>query len=89
MQTFLNSFKLGQLNGIKAVAYDTRIKLFIHGDAAKKITEKLTELGAEIISAPQQFYVKSKEGPLYKEEIEKAKKWAISLKNKITQNTLQ
>lgn len=85
MQAFLASLKTGQLNKIKAAAFDTRIKLFIHGDAAKKINEKLIELGAEIIAEPQMFYVKGKEGPLFKEEIEKAKKWALLLINKLHQ----
>ncbi len=83
MQVFLASLNARQLKKIKAVAFDTRVKLFIHGDAAKKINEKLIELGAEIIAEPQMFYVKGKEGPLYKDEIGKAKKWAVLLKNKL------
>ncbi|MCO4275973.1 hypothetical protein NG701_16345 [Pseudarthrobacter sp. HLT3-5] len=32
--------------GIKAAAFDTRVRFFSHGDAAKKMTKLLTEGGA-------------------------------------------
>ncbi len=68
-----------QLRGIKAAAFDTRVRLFIHGDAARKLSEDLSAHGAEIISAPQPFYVKGTEGPLLSGEVEKAGFWARSL----------
>ncbi|MER2135460.1 MAG: flavodoxin domain-containing protein [Arthrobacter sp.] len=68
-----------QLRGIKAAAFDTRVRLFIHGDAARKLSDELSSRGAEIISAPQPFYVKGTEGPLLAGEIEKAEFWARSL----------
>lgn len=81
MGNFLSNLQNGQLKGIKAAAFDTRVKIFISGDAAKKISGKLKEAGADIISKPQLFYVKGSEGPLLDGEIEKAKQWAASLKN--------
>ncbi|PKP18018.1 MAG: flavodoxin [Bacteroidetes bacterium HGW-Bacteroidetes-21] len=74
-QLFLDSIKAGMLTGKKAATFDTRVKLFIHGDAAKKMAEKLKNAGAEIIIDPQPFYVKGKEGPLYDGEIDGVKSW--------------
>ena len=68
-----------QLRGIRAAAFDTRVRLFVHGDAAKKLTEELRHHGAEIVSAPQPFYVKGTEGPLLGGEVEKAQFWGRAL----------
>ena len=68
-----------RLKGIKAATFDTRVKIFIHGDAAKKISQKLKEAGAEIITEPLAFYVRGKEGPLFEGEKEKAMEWAGTL----------
>jgi hypothetical protein len=72
MNGFLAKLEKGQLEGIKAATFDTRVKLFIHGDAAKKIAHALKDAGAEIIAEPQPFYVRGKERPLFDGEIEKA-----------------
>ncbi len=82
MGKFLANLKEGQLKGIKAAAFDTRVKLFIHGDAAKKIAKALENAGAEIIVEPQAFFVKGREGPLLDGEIEKASQWAKSVRTK-------
>jgi flavodoxin len=79
MQEFLARLQPGQLNGIKATTFDTRVKLFIHGDAAKEMAKRLTELGAQIVTEPMPFYVRGKEGPLFDGEVEKAKVWAKKL----------
>jgi flavodoxin len=71
-----------QLQGIKAAAFDTRVKGFFHGDAVKKMIQMLKEKGAEIISEPQGFYVKGREGPMHDGELEKAIVWAKSIKTK-------
>ncbi|MEB7505753.1 flavodoxin family protein [Arthrobacter koreensis] len=68
-----------QLEGVKAAAFDTRVRLFVHGDAAGKLSEELRRRGAEIISAPQPFFVKGTEGPLVAGEVEKAAFWGRSL----------
>lgn len=80
MGNFLASLSKDQLKGIKAATFDTRVKIFFHGDAAKKIAQKLKEAGAEIIVKPQAFFVKGKEGPLIDGEIEKAIEWAKTIK---------
>ena len=82
MGKFLASLNKGQLKGIKAAAFDTRVKLFIHGDAAKKIAKALENAGAEVIVEPLAFFVKGKEGPLLDGEIEKASQWAKLIRAK-------
>ncbi len=69
----------GHLEGVKAAAFDTRIRMFVHGDAAKKMAHTLRDSGAEIISEPMPFYVQGSEGPLRPGEIEKAARWGKSL----------
>ena len=69
----------GRLKGVYAAAFDTRVRFFIHGDAAKKITRLLKEGGADIISNPAPFYVRGSEGPLRNGELEKAASWANTL----------
>ncbi len=75
----------GKLEGIKAAAFDTRVRFFIHGDAAKKMTKLLKEGGANIISAPAPFYVQGTEGPLRGGELEKAADWVRSLASALEQ----
>jgi flavodoxin len=69
----------GKLQGINAAAFDTRVRFFIHGDAAGKMTKLLKEGGATIISGPAPFYVRGTEGPLRSGELEKAASWAKTL----------
>jgi flavodoxin len=73
----------GRLKGVKAAAFDTRVRLFIHGDAAKKMTESLKAGGAEIVSQPMPFYVKGSEGPLRSGELDKAATWAKDLLKRV------
>jgi flavodoxin len=82
MNKFLAKLSAGQLKGIKAATFDTRVKLFIHGDAAKKIAKALESAGAEIIIEPQVFFVKGKEGPLFDGEMERALEWAKEIRSK-------
>jgi flavodoxin len=85
MDKFLSGLDENQLKGIKAASFDTRIKLFIHGDAMKKISDKLKNAGAEIIVEPQAFIVqgKEKETVLAAGEIEKAAGWAKLIKTRL------
>jgi flavodoxin len=82
MSKFLASLNKDQLKSFKVATFDTRVKIFFHGDAAKKIAQTLKESGAEIITEPQAFLVKGKEGPLIDGEIEKAIEWAKTIKTK-------
>ncbi|HEX9086377.1 MAG TPA: flavodoxin domain-containing protein [Arthrobacter sp.] len=75
----LSALGNGALTGVKAAAFDTRVRMFIHGDAAKKISHALKAGGADIIAEPMPFYVRGSEGPLRNGEIEKAEGWARAL----------
>ena len=77
---FLAYLDQGQLKRMKAAAFDTRIKVWYSGDAAKKIKKLLEKAGAKIMIKPEPFYVKDKEGPLVDGEIEHAQAWAHHLK---------
>jgi flavodoxin len=78
---FLMSFGKDQLKGIKVATFDTRMKIVIHGDATKKMSEMLSNLGAEVIVEPNWFVVTGKEGPLAEGELERAKEWAKQISN--------
>jgi len=80
MVEFLAKLEKGQLEGVQAAAFDTRVKVFFHGDASKKIAKKLKQAGASIIVNPEVFFVEGTNGPLLKGEIEKARVWAKSIK---------
>lgn len=67
------------LAGIMAAAFDTRVKLFIHGDAAKKISRSLQKAGATVVGQPMPFYVKGTEGPLLEGETTRALSWGREL----------
>jgi flavodoxin len=82
MTAFLAGLGAGRLKNVKAAPFDTRVKMFIHGDAAAKISRALEREGAEIMAEPQAFYVKGKEGPLFEGELEKARKRAGLIKTK-------
>ena len=79
MQAFLDGLGEGALRGVSAAAFDTRVKLFIHGDAAGKISHALEKAGAQIVAKPHGFTVEGREGPLSAGEVEKARDWARSI----------
>jgi flavodoxin len=83
MGKFLATLQKDQLTGAKAATFDTRVKLFIHGDAMGKIAKSLEAAGAELICESHPFYVKGKEGPLLADELTKAVTWAQLIKSKI------
>ena len=92
ISTFIKNIPEGGLNGIKTVAFDTRIPLetikskvfrFIvlkGGYAGPAIAKRLVARGAKIISEPEGFFVKDSEGPLVEGELERAATWAKALK---------
>ena len=80
---FLAGLSAGQLKGIQAAAFDTRVRIFFHGDAAGKIAKGLEQAGAKIVAEPYGFIVEGREGPLAANAVAKAKEWAGSIKAKI------
>lgn len=83
MQAFLE--KLPNLEGKKVTTFDTRVKLFIHGDAMGKVADSLTSVGATLIVESMAFYVAGPQAAPYllDGELEKAKNWASKIKSKI------
>lgn len=79
MATLLASIPKGFLNGTKAAAFDTRVSLFIHGDAVQKMAEALRAAGANVV-ATEFFYVKGSKGPFKKGEMERAVAWVNKIK---------
>jgi len=79
----LNSLQGKLSKELKFSTFDTRVKLFIHGDAKEKMASLLTAAGATLVFEPQAFYVTGKEGPLFKGELEKAVNWAKLIKTKM------
>lgn len=77
---FLYNLKPLQLKRISVAAFDTRVKSFLSGNAAKRIAKALSAAGGDLITPPLGFYVKKNEGPLLEGEIEKAESWATHLK---------
>lgn len=76
---WLDALAPGALDGVRTAAFDTRVKLFIHGDAAKKIEHALEAAGAVRAAEPTWYYVKGTEGPLLEGEVERAEAWRSEL----------
>ena len=68
--------------GIRFTTFDTRVKMFLHGDAKDHMADKIRHLGGKPIAKPKEFYVKGKDGPLFEGEIEKAGQWARQISGK-------
>lgn len=83
MEEFLAGLESSQLKGVSIATFDTRVKLFIHGDAMGKIADSLTSLGANKIIDSMAFYVKGKEGGLFDGETNKALLWAAEIKKRV------
>jgi flavodoxin len=79
----LESLKGKIKNELKFSTFDTRVKLFIHGDAKEKMAEMLHSAGGKRVFESQAFYVKGKDGPLLSGELEKAANWAKLIKSKM------
>ncbi|MCG9479613.1 MAG: flavodoxin family protein [Actinomycetia bacterium] len=83
MKKFLSKLSPGQLSGVKAACFDTRIKTKLSGDAAHKMAKVLKKAGADLIVDPEAFIVRGKEGPLAEGEEERARKWADQIKEQL------
>jgi flavodoxin len=78
----LGNLPRGILRGGHVAAFDTSYKMsaiLARFTAAKKLSRKLRRLGGKQIIPPETFHVKGREGPLYDGEIERAKRWAGSI----------
>lgn len=67
------------LKGTQVAAFDTSYKMnrfLSRFTAAKKLAQKLRKLGGKQVVAPETFHVMEAEGPLYQDELDRAKNWA-------------
>lgn len=80
---FLDHLDPVKMKGIKSGAFDTRLKLFISGNAAKKIAKALQNSGANVIVPPIGFYVKGSEGPLLEGEMKRVEEWVKLIRSKL------
>jgi flavodoxin len=84
MGHFLSSLTESEIKDIKVSTFDTRVKVFFHGDACKKILERLVSLGGIMTSGAEGFYVKGKDGPLLEGEEQRAVEWGEKLRGFIS-----
>lgn len=87
---FLDRFGKDEFSGKLAAAFDTQLQMPLSGNAAKGIEKKLEKLGFKIAMPSLVTYVQSKkdvegknEMQLKEGELEKAKKYAEDLANKL------
>jgi flavodoxin len=80
---FLDRFAKDEFSGKLAAAFDTQLQMPLSGNAAKGIEKKLEKLGFKIAISPLVTYVEGKEIHLKEGELEKAKKYAEDLANKL------
>ncbi len=83
---FLDAIPDGALKNAKTAGFDTRLtsrfaKIF--GYAAPKIAERLVAKGGVEIATPEGFLVQGTKGPIAPGELERAKAWGLSLKERI------
>ncbi len=79
IQDFLSKLPESVVKGINVASFDTRFStklVGIFGYAAGKIANSLKTKGGTLISPPEPFFVKGKEGPLKEGELERAAGWA-------------
>jgi len=87
VRPILEQLPRGIFRGIPAVAFDTSYKLstfMARFTVAKKLARRLSKLGGKRIVPPETFHVEGREGPLYPSEIERAKKWARLIIERLT-----
>ena len=81
MVEFFNQFGKGELEGIAAAGFDTRLgwPRWLSGSAATGITARLRQAGATVIGPEGTFIVAGKHPVLEPGELERATAWAATL----------
>ncbi|MCL7413246.1 MAG: hypothetical protein M8353_06475 [ANME-2 cluster archaeon] len=88
IQDFLNNVPEPAIRGINVAAFDTRFStrwVRIFGYAAGRIAGSLKRKGGILITSPEGFFVKDKQGPCKDREMERAASWAKELLRVITE----
>ena len=79
LKAFLSQLRPGTLRGVRAAAFDTRVRTVLHGDAARKISRALEKGGAHVVAPPTGFIVAGREGRPAAGEVDRAAAWAGSI----------
>jgi hypothetical protein len=72
-------------------AFDTSYKMsrwLAPFTAARKLAARLRKLGGKRVVPPETFHVEGREGPLYEGEIERARRWAALILERLAERTL-
>ena len=85
MVKYFDQFGNGELKGIAAAAFDTRLRWprWLSGSAGTGITARLRKAGAQVIAPEGSFVVAGKYPVLEPGELERAAAWAASLAEKV------
>jgi len=87
ISAFIKSLPMGSLNGVKVMAFDTRLDVkevgskiltvmeSIFGYAAAPMQKRLISKGGSKVAEPEGFFVKESEGPLREGEEQRATEW--------------
>jgi flavodoxin len=86
MQAFLDGLQPNALSGVRAAAFDTRLRGRLAGAAADNIEKTLRKQGCTIVAPSTGFLVLGKEGPLAEGELDKAAIWAKQILEAIGAN---
>jgi flavorubredoxin len=79
MQAFVRAVPSALLRDLAVVCFDTRV----HGpwgSAARHLARRLHTSGVKLLVQPMSFFVQGTEGPLAEGEVERASRWAVSLR---------
>jgi hypothetical protein len=73
--------RLPEVDGTPAACFDTRFdkSRILTGSAAKTMARKLGRRGYRIVAEPESFFVLDTEGPLKEGELDRARRWGVSL----------
>jgi len=65
---------------VRAATFDTHVRHpDVPGHAGRKAGKVLRRLGAELVAAPESFYVEDVDGPLLPGELDRARAWGAEL----------
>jgi len=64
MLKYLSTLEPNQLNGINAASFDTRVKIFVHGDAAKRFPKNWKPPALILFQSLRHFTLREKKAAL-------------------------
>ncbi|MEN6571588.1 MAG: flavodoxin family protein [Anaerolineaceae bacterium] len=85
MGAFMASLAPDAVRGLRFACFDTRMHLpkFLTGEAGQTMTDTLESMGGIPLLAPGRFFVRGRQGPLDRKELEHAAAWAKELVGKM------